>query len=83
MESRKDERKKSLFASKYAYKILFLFVGHTVISRHSRVYEYFTLLFSGRWYFLVSTMVSFCRGSVAWDKLIAYSATHTQEADSS
>ena len=33
--------------------------------------------------FFVSTMVSFCRVSVAWDKLIAYSATHTEEADSS
>ena len=31
----------------------------------------------------VSTMVSFCHSPVAWDKLIAYSATHTEEADSS
>lgn len=38
--------------------------------------------FSGRWYFCVHYGF-FSHGPVAWDKLIAYSATHTEEADSS
>ena len=58
------------------------FVGHTVISKHSRFCEYFTISFLAA-YILVSTMVSFCHGPVAGYKPIAYSATHTAEADSS
>ena len=39
--------------------------------------------FSGRWYFCVHYGFFLSRLAVAWDKLIAYSATHTEEADSS